>query len=262
MLIFRISHHIFDCYIYKEWSYYSIPVVVQILSCLTSLGSVSWGLVSYHRALRYSLSNKANITYGGMALQFFWRFFTVGSRVLTLAMFAAVYKYWTFVAISSHWIVMFIWILSQRTKFCDTKCQEFFFNVVMATVYIFCYLNILDGHTRLRYVFFYIIMYLENTALVTAWYAFAGTSSDWYIIPVMVAVFIGPCIGFMFMILYYLCYHPNNLSPEFSDVQIKICVPWSDVYLCQLPVENNSDVVSNIHSHELQDLAGPVASHV
>ena len=241
---------------------FSLSVVVQVLSCVTSLGSVCWGLVSYHRALRYSLSNKANITYGGMALQFFWRLFTISSRVLALAMFAAAYKYWTFVAVTSHWIVMFIWILSQRTKFCDTKCKEFFFNVVMATVYIFCYVNLLEGHTRLRYIFFYTIMYLENMALTVAWYAVAGTSSDWYILPAMVAVFTCPCIGLIFMLLYYRFCHPNNLSSEFSHVKIKICVTWSNIYLCQVPAENKTDLVSHVQSHELQNRDGLNVSHV
>jgi len=231
-------------------------VIVQILSCLTSLSSVCWSLVSYHRALRYSLANKANITYGGMALQFSWRVFTVGPRVLTLAMFAVIYKYWTFVAIACHWIVMFLWILTQKTRFCDTRCKEFFFNVVMATVYIFGYLNLLEGHTRLRYVFFYTIMYLENMALLMAWYAVVSTSADWYVIPVLVGVFVGPLIGLLFMLVYYKCCHPNNLSPEFSHVKIKMCVPWSDLYLCQIPTQYLTHAVSHVQSEELQNLDG------
>ncbi|CAG2184275.1 unnamed protein product, partial [Oppiella nova] len=64
-------------------------VVAQIVAVLASLVSLSWSLVSYHRALRLSLPDKANMTWPGITVQFIWRFFSIASRVLALALFAS-----------------------------------------------------------------------------------------------------------------------------------------------------------------------------
>ena len=133
----------------------SFIVVGQTASCVTSLFSVAYTLTAYQRALRISLNSKAKMTFCGMALHFFGQLFIIASRVLALAMFATVHRYWVFVVAGCHWMVMFVWILVQRTHFCHTKCQEFFFNLVMAIIYTFCYINLIEGHTRLRYIFYY-----------------------------------------------------------------------------------------------------------
>jgi hypothetical protein len=97
--------------------------------------------------------------------------------------------------------------------------------------------------------------------LMVAWYAVAGTSTSWYITPAMVAVFAGTFVGIIFMLAYYKYLHPNNLSPEFSDKRIKICVPWKELYLCQLPLEGSTTVVSTDKSSELQSLQSSGINH-
>ena len=206
-----------------------VVVVGQGIACATSLASLSFALTSYHRALRFSLDDKANLGYLGMFMQFIWRFFTIGARVLAMALFATQFTYWVFVLVGLHWIIMIIWVLIQRTHFCDTKCQEFIFNLVSATIYIFCYLNLIEGHTRLRYLFYYTLMYLENMFMIWAWWMFAHVESKWYINPAIALVCGGFFIGIGFQVLYYMLFHPNNYPPYRETKRIKLCLSWREM---------------------------------
>lgn len=203
-------------------------MIGQSISCVTSLCSVSWCLTAYQNSLRLSLSDKANISRVAMVSMFFWRFFTVGARVVCFSLFASTFSYWIFVVVGSHWSVMFVWILLQNTNFCENSAEEFCFNVVAATVNIFCFFNLLEGHTRLRYTIFYTLVYLENLAMIVTWYSFHSTEETWYIIPAMVAVLGLFFVGIFFQLIYYVFLHPNN---RFSSKRIRICIPCSELIM-------------------------------
>lgn len=200
----------------KSFLSFFFTVVGQGIASFTSLCSLAWSLTAYHKALRASLPHKNNMSYAGMALQFFWRFFVVAARVIALAMFASRFKAWVFVVIASHWVTMFIWIRIMQTSFCDTRLEEFGFNGVCAAIYIFCYLNLIEGRTRLRYLFYYIITFLEDGALISVWYLLTQTRFLWYQNPAICTVFGGYVIGITFQIVYYLKFHPNNIASDKS----------------------------------------------
>ena len=196
---------------------------------MTSLGCLSWALTSYHRLLRLSIPGKAKISYAGMALQFIWRIFTIGCRVLALALFASTLTYWVFVLAACHWFSMFFWLLVQNTSFCNpkmrcAKCQEVFFNMVVAAVYIYCYVNVSEGHTRLRYFVYYCIVYLENGTMCLLWYVSANTRDSWYMKPALALIFGGFFLGILFQLIYYKWWHPNNYNPYVKYKRIKTCL--------------------------------------
>ncbi len=56
-----------------------------------------------------------------------------------------------------------------QTSFCDSKPEELGFNAVAAVIYIFCYLNLVEGHTRLRYFFYYVVTFIEDGSLILTW---------------------------------------------------------------------------------------------
>ena len=47
----------------------------------------------------------------GTVLHYAWRFCTVGSRVMTFAVFATAFSYELFIAWGAHWVLMVFWIL-------------------------------------------------------------------------------------------------------------------------------------------------------
>ena len=204
-------------------------VIGQVVSCMASLFSVSWSMVAYHRALRLSLDDKRNMTFGGMALQFFWHSFIIAARVLILALFAARFSFWVAVVVGAHWVVMLIWILYQDTRFCLNRCQEFWFNIVIACVYVFTYLNLIEGHTRLRYILYYCIVYFENFVMVITWYMFEHTEAT-ALMPAAITVVLGGfLIGILFQVIYYTCFHPNNTHPVNPAKRIHWCLSCTEL---------------------------------
>lgn len=50
----------------------------QLISIISSLGSMGWAMSSYHRIIRLAQGDKENINCAGQAIQFFWHFFITG----------------------------------------------------------------------------------------------------------------------------------------------------------------------------------------
>ena len=161
-------------------------------------------------------------------MQFLWRFFVIGARVLALAVFASQFQIWVFVIVGVHWIAMVTWIQLQRAKFCQAgpAWQEVCFSMVAATIHIFCFFNLKEGHTRLRYAVYYFIIYTENMIMALLWYMVTQTQEFWYHIPCMVMILLGFIVGVVLQIIYYLKFHPNN---KITGKEIKFWVPCGDL---------------------------------
>ncbi|XP_023243424.1 XK-related protein 4-like [Centruroides sculpturatus] len=183
-------------------------VVVQILSIFASLTSVSWALAVYQRALRMSLPDKFNMSWKGTTIHMFWHYFIIASRVLTLALFASYSPLIMSIVCATHWCIMTAWIITMKTNFCDTRCEELAYNAVLGVLFIFCYFNPKDSPTRHRYLFYYVFIFAENTILMTIWFNY--TQKTWFHFPAMIIQFLSFVIGIIFMIVYYLLFHPTG----------------------------------------------------
>lgn len=208
----------------------SFAAAAQVLSCVTSLFSLSWAIAAYHKALRLSLDDKGNMTWTGFILQLLWRTFTISARISAMALFASEVHPGVFAsAIGLHWLVMFIWCLTKSTSFCLHRWQEPFFNAVMSVVYIFGFLNLLEGRTRFRYLFYYTLIYLENLGMLMVWFTMGGTDMQWFHKGAMVLVLFGFFVGIALQLVYYRFHHPNN-SPPWSELRpIRCCLTWAEV---------------------------------
>ena len=64
----------------------------------------------------------------------------------------------------------------QGTNFCGSAenrrrpLSELVYNIVMGFVGIFEYLHLKDGPTRIKYIFYYLLISVEAAALMTLWY--------------------------------------------------------------------------------------------
>ncbi|XP_076308740.1 XK-related protein 4-like [Tachypleus tridentatus] len=193
-------------------------VGIQLASVAASLFELSWSLVFYHRALRQSVESKRNITWRGMSVQFLWRYCTTAARVLSLGLFASEYGYWMFPVCIGHWGIMTVWVMHQQTSFCDSEtgekrqCEEYLFNMVIGAVYLFCFLNVKDEPTRLKYLTYYIIVFIENSSMIILWYLRTDPSL-WYHLPALICVFVSFSLGITFMLLFYRFCHPETNIP-------------------------------------------------
>ncbi|GIX85516.1 XK-related protein 6 [Caerostris extrusa] len=98
------------------------------------------------------------------------------------------------------------------TEFCDNKCGEVFYNIVLGIIFIFCYFNPKDSPTRRRFTFYYVVTFLENSALMCAWFIYCPAHVS-YKYPAMFMQFLSFVLGLVVMIIYYLLLHPTkNIS--------------------------------------------------
>ena len=197
---------------------------MQVFGLITSMVTLATVLVSFQKSLRLSLPTKAKLSFMGMVGQFLWRVCTIATRVLALALFASYFHYYVFVVVAVHWMVMMLWVIKQETMFCvlrdrdgqrhHSRGLEFCFRFLAAFIHIFCFFNLIEGHTRLRCVVYYGVMYVENLSLVMTWYIIASTNREvsWYFMPGLVCVLVIFWVGIGFQVLYYMCCHPNNMS--------------------------------------------------
>jgi hypothetical protein len=114
-----------------------------------------------------------------MVIQFFWRLFSIASRVLVLGLFASEFRFYVAIICFVHLIFMFFWIVSMGTKFCDSRCEELGYNAILAVMFIFFYQNPVDSQTRKRYAFHYTIIFIEDMILLSLWYIWCDPSK-WY----------------------------------------------------------------------------------
>ncbi|XP_072044790.1 XK-related protein 6-like [Amphiura filiformis] len=194
---------------------------VTALSAISSLLSLSWALEAYHKALRESLETKNDISYFGFAFRYIWRVSMITSRVTAMALFALQFEFYIFPAIAFHWALMTVWLISQKTEFCETKTEERLFCGVIAVVHIFCFFNMKEGQTRQRMAVYYILVLFENSVMAGLWYYYSGMYINHnYGIMALSFVWAGFFIGILTMMIYYGCFHPNHSRISETDANL------------------------------------------
>lgn len=220
-------------------------VVAQIIGITTSLINLSMTLVTFQKALRVSQPDKAILTRPGIVFMFFWRAFTIAARVLAFAMFASKFHYFVFIVGAAHWAAMLVWVFLQESKYCmlvdregkenHNKFLELCFRFLTAFVQIFCFFNLIEGHTRLRCLLYYTIVFAENLAMILAFYLSASVTGtpQKYDTPAILFVTLGFFAGIFLQVFYYKCCHPNQFSYMHEDHRIKWWVSWGRLSLCR-----------------------------
>jgi len=147
------------------------------------------------------------------------------SRILSISAVATLFPLWTAVACIVHWVSMTAWLsVLDRTNFCTVspggatkkeKAGEIFFAATLGLVYIFTYITPSEGRTRLRYLLYYMVCFLENLGSAITWASKASpkVQNTWYFLPMLIFSIVPFVVGIVFMILYYLYFHPKGISP-------------------------------------------------
>uniref|UniRef100_A0ABM5GRN8 XK-related protein n=1 Tax=Pogona vitticeps TaxID=103695 RepID=A0ABM5GRN8_9SAUR len=183
--------------------------LVSGLSAGMSLLSLSWALVSYSRSM--CLIKPCHLSMPGTALlcQLLWRTGMIGTRVMTLVLFARTYHLWVFAAAGIHWLVMSYWTVAQQTDIFQNPCHWKLFNILTGAVYIFCYVNFKDGPSFCRMAVFYIITLSENVflLLMSMDVLHVNSRSNLWILG---AVISGSILGLVALVSYYSLLHPKS----------------------------------------------------
>lgn len=148
-----------------------------------------------------------------MSVQIVWRFAAISSRMLALTLFIISFDYMIVFVLLLHWLVMFLWVYSMNTNFCENSFEEACYDALVAIMFVFCYFNPIDTITRYRYAIFYTVMLLENSFLLFFWYQDCAIRSNLpcaYKIELVSLYYICFFVGILTMIIYYLYCHPSR----------------------------------------------------
>ena len=210
-----------------------------------SLVSMIWAILAYSKSLRDFRKQGYVLSAAGLFFQVLWRISVVSSRVVAMVLFASYFKQWLFVAVGVHWIIMTMWLICQRTRFCTDEdgnehpYREKLFSAVIGFIYIFCFFNTREGMTRKRVVLFYSIVLVENSLFVSMWYphrTFRGVMA----IAAFGVVWGGLVFGIVCMLLYYRFYHPSLpvqgifLQKRSFDLEGEMSHTWVCCWCCRV----------------------------
>lgn len=193
---------------------------VQLAAMLVCLLSTSWALASFRRQHEFCDIDKVILTWPGTIFRWLWRMGEVTARILSLAVFATAYHYWTFLVLGLHWATMLvcIWaaILGTVHRKDFSRASHAVICVAIGYVYTFAHLNFSNHRARCRYVTYYSIIFLETCVLVATW-LLSNTSwrtniISYYLVAVIGSAFL---LSIISMSVYYGCFHiPISRVPK------------------------------------------------
>ncbi|NXD22149.1 XKR5 protein, partial [Spelaeornis formosus] len=122
-----------------------------------SLLSLAWALVSYSHFTCLLRPGHLSPPAAVILCLLLWRTGMLGTRVLALMLFARLYSFWVFAVAGVHWLLMSFWLAAQQTDIVSQPCRWRLFNCLLGAVYIFCYINVRPGPSRIRVAVFYAV---------------------------------------------------------------------------------------------------------
>ncbi|CAK8682321.1 unnamed protein product [Clavelina lepadiformis] len=151
---------------------------ITVFSCCMSLFGMSTCPVSFERDLRIS-DDKEQLSIIGTVVMFLYRVCNITSRVFALALLLNLH-FWIWISLFLlHWCAMTLMIVKQNTEFCGKRSEttlnakEIFYDVIIGFFYNFDYFNVQTGNkNKWKMLFYYVVVFIEDLAIVTSWYFF------------------------------------------------------------------------------------------
>ncbi|EDV23055.1 uncharacterized protein TRIADDRAFT_57933 [Trichoplax adhaerens] len=187
---------------------------ITTLSVLISGVAVAVSLVQYSKTLHEAhYPPKQRLSLPGIMMIFIWRYLFILCRSVFLGLFAVVFTYFVFVLMGCHWLffTFYLWYTENgKEQFPESALKRIIYCVIGGFIYIFCVFNLKNGKSRSRYILYYIITILEMAVAMTIWLLTQQlTQMRMFALLVIIG---GYFFGFLSMISYYACFHPNRLN--------------------------------------------------
>ena len=73
------------------------------------------------------------------------------------------------------------------------------------------FFNAKEAQTRYKYLLYYTFSFVENSSIILVWFLYTPPST-WYVIPALTGHYLTFFGGIMFMLCYYLWFHPTGID--------------------------------------------------
>ncbi len=186
---------VLQLYIISTTGFYNITftTIRQWMSILTSWLSVSWIMVNFYASVHPTV-DMPFLTKIFILLP--WYIFTIGARVLPMALLASVHRWWLFAFGLIHTFIMYIYRIlrirahrlgdSYKPAKGISKRRLFLADFIVSLTYIFCFNPKMtffkvevQTNTCLHYIMYYILAYMANAVMILLWYTHdEGTHFD------------------------------------------------------------------------------------
>lgn len=201
-------------------------ILVLLLIC--NLAYACWSFAGFHRNLLRSASPERHfISWPGILSQWLWRLGTVGSRIIALAAYASMYRWYglLFAGLHSVTILTFLVVLrllDGRKPLKKNEISGIYTLFGVSAISVIDFVNHSSKAFKLRICVHYVIEIAENSLLFGIWY---NDLNDRYVMEnlwlrnfTITSVFGGFLFGLFNMILYFNCFHIRLVAKKFSNV--------------------------------------------
>ncbi len=169
---------------------FSLTLILQIITVITSLLSISWGATSFKA--EGEEEDDAEISFETMdyIMDLVWNILCISARILALSLFATVYRYWFAGIVTFHITIIFIMMVFNRNI--DTSMDTgdwvsfVIFSLGLGIGYLLNILMVSYNQVSLvfqTYVFYFcywMVLMIETTILISIWYAENQDNDLWY----------------------------------------------------------------------------------
>ena len=158
----------------------------------------------------------------GSLLYFIWRLFMLTSRILALAVFASHFTRFVFVIVGIHFAASYVLLWRQECEYFEGEpIKQKVFRFAIAYVHIFCFFPLEGKNTRKWGYPFYILVLIENSAMVLLW-NFLTSYGLKFRIAMLTTEWVTFVVGIVSLCLFYRCFHPSLNTDETGQDEVDL----------------------------------------
>ncbi|XP_069751341.1 XK-related protein 8-like [Narcine bancroftii] len=183
--------------------------IYQYFSFAASFLSIAWAVLDFHQSLRASLSDKMSLQFKSIVPYFLCNLLLIFPRIVSIALFATVFKQYVFFHFAIIWLSMFFWVWQQGTSFMNNFPEEVFYRGMVGVILYFTWLNISEGRTLIRQIIYHSFMAVDCGILVGFWWLHRDPIlSAPYTVQLLVGTSSSYLVGVIVKCVYYKYFHP------------------------------------------------------
>ncbi|KAL5104299.1 NADH dehydrogenase ubiquinone 1 beta subcomplex subunit 10 [Taenia crassiceps] len=240
------------------------------------------------------------VSASGRILLFFARVFHISIRLITFTLFAGLFDWILAVVVAVHQVIYLLSLLVYRgstgvlssvyrthpnyRRPLDQRLKTKGILRHLGTDLLYTYVSTFDffngsaGKTRLRVIIYYFAYYLENSAMIGAWYAAYPFTASWYYLPALLVVVTVQWMGAIFLQVYFFYFStsprgtslcglccPDELRGPVELTYSPVSFTYPPVQNAQPlpppPIDNPSFILQSTSLYSQRSRLGPELSH-
>lgn len=182
---------------------------LQMLSLISSLLCLTCATAAIEQKSLLSVEWMAVIS------AFFWKFFSIGSRLCVLILLATV-SWFLFLGFCVIHSLTFAILVTVKSVFVANKCQAMILSPLIGIVYIFDDANINYGKTFRNHVIYYTVSFVEGAAILWLWMS-SSVQLTWHHYWVSVTIYTCFFLGIFFFRLFYEYNYVHHIKVPIFD---------------------------------------------